>query len=102
MTVPDANHASIPLHLLYEEEFEQWRNSQNEASRNWAAVHGFKAERNKLLLLPPGACVPTHPTWLHEPFVFLSIAKPVLFCSQAVSHFNTTFELNLVAVNALN
>ncbi|HEY0942131.1 MAG TPA: leucyl aminopeptidase family protein [Steroidobacter sp.] len=47
MTTP-----SIPLHLLHEDDFEQWRTAQDEATRNWAATHGFKAERNKLLLLP--------------------------------------------------
>lgn len=52
MTAPDANTASIPLHLLYEEDFEQWRGAQDEAARNWAATNGFKAERHKLLLLP--------------------------------------------------
>lgn len=43
---------SIPLHLLHEDDFEQWRTAQDEATRNWASTHGFKAERNKLLLLP--------------------------------------------------
>ncbi len=43
---------SIPLHLLHEDEFEQWRAAQEEPVRNWAATHGFKAERNKLLLVP--------------------------------------------------
>lgn len=52
MTAPENSPASIPLHLLYEEDFEQWRDAQNEVARNWAAAHGFKAERNKLLLVP--------------------------------------------------
>ncbi|GFE83301.1 aminopeptidase [Steroidobacter agaridevorans] len=43
---------SIPLHLLHEDEFEQWRTAQDEPVRNWAATHSFKAERNKVLLLP--------------------------------------------------
>ncbi|MFC4307689.1 leucyl aminopeptidase family protein [Steroidobacter flavus] len=43
---------SIPLHLLHEDEFEQWRAAQDEPVRNWAATHSFKAERNKVLLLP--------------------------------------------------
>lgn len=47
MTTP-----SIPLHLLYEDDFEQWRSAQDEMTRNWAATCAFKAERNKLLLLP--------------------------------------------------
>lgn len=52
MTAPASTSGSIPLHLLHEDDFEQWRNGQNEAARNWAATNGFKAERNKLLLLP--------------------------------------------------
>jgi leucyl aminopeptidase len=48
----DVTTPSIPLHLLYEDDFEQWRAAQDETARNWAALHGFKAERNKLLLLP--------------------------------------------------
>lgn len=52
MTASDVTTASIPLHLLHEEEFEQWRATQDEPARNWAATHGFKGERNKLLLLP--------------------------------------------------
>jgi leucyl aminopeptidase len=43
---------SIPLHLLHEDDFEQWRAAQEEPVRNWAATHSFKAERNKVLLLP--------------------------------------------------
>lgn len=52
MTARDTTTASIPLHLLHEEDFEQWRGAQDEAAGNWAATNGFKAERNKLLLMP--------------------------------------------------
>ena len=52
MTVSNANHSSIPLQLLHEDDFEQWRATQDEPVRNWAATHGFKAERNKTLLVP--------------------------------------------------
>ncbi|HEY0684611.1 MAG TPA: leucyl aminopeptidase family protein [Steroidobacter sp.] len=52
MTASNSNHPSIPLKLLHEEDFEQWRAAQEEPVRNWAATHGFKAERNKLLLVP--------------------------------------------------
>lgn len=52
MTAPVPTSASIPLHLLYEDDFEQWRTAQSESARNWAATNGFKAERNRLLLLP--------------------------------------------------
>jgi leucyl aminopeptidase len=52
MTAPENSSGSIPLHLLYEDDFEQWRGAQNEMARNWAAANSFKAERNKLLLIP--------------------------------------------------
>ncbi|MBL8269841.1 leucyl aminopeptidase family protein [Steroidobacter sp.] len=52
MTATEVTTPSIPLQLLYEDEFEQWRSAQDEPVRNWAATHGFKAERNKILLLP--------------------------------------------------
>ena len=52
MTASNANHPSIPLQLLHEDDFEQWRAAQDEPVRNWADTHGFKAERNKTLLLP--------------------------------------------------
>jgi leucyl aminopeptidase len=52
MTAPENSPGSIPLHLLYEDDFEQWRGAQNEMARNWAVANGFKAERNKLLLMP--------------------------------------------------
>lgn len=52
MTAPDVTTPSIPLQLLHEDDFEQWRAAQDEPVRNWAATYGFKAERNKLLLLP--------------------------------------------------
>lgn len=52
MIAADVTTTSIPLRLLHEDEFEQWRAAQDEPIRNWAATHGFKAERNKLLLVP--------------------------------------------------
>jgi leucyl aminopeptidase len=46
---------SIPIHLLYEDDFEQWRAAQGEPTRNWIATNGFKAERTRLLLIPDAA-----------------------------------------------
>ncbi len=43
---------SIPIHLVYEDELERWRNAQPESTRNWVAANHFRAERHKLLLLP--------------------------------------------------
>src|SRR5687768_6896050 len=51
MTAPSTS-SSIPIHLLHEDDFEQWRHAQSEMARNWAATNGFKAERNKMLLVP--------------------------------------------------
>ncbi|MGH8178290.1 MAG: leucyl aminopeptidase family protein [Steroidobacter sp.] len=52
MTATDDHAGSIPIHLVYEDDLEAWRNSQPETSRNWAAANTFKAERNKLLVIP--------------------------------------------------
>ena len=52
MTASDVTTPSIPLQLLHEDDFEQWRAAQDEPVRNWAATYSFKAERNKLLLVP--------------------------------------------------
>jgi leucyl aminopeptidase len=52
MIASDVTTTSIPLQLLHEDDFEQWRTAQDEPVRNWAATYSFKAERNKLLLLP--------------------------------------------------
>jgi leucyl aminopeptidase len=43
---------SIPIHLLYEDDLESWRSSQNEATRTWLTFNGFKAERGKHLVIP--------------------------------------------------
>jgi leucyl aminopeptidase len=47
-----SNDASIPIHLLYEDDLEEWRGRQDEATRNWLSINSFKAERCKLLLVP--------------------------------------------------
>lgn len=43
---------SVPIHLVYEDDFERWRSGQSDATRNWIAANHFKAERHKLLLIP--------------------------------------------------
>jgi leucyl aminopeptidase len=48
----DAASASIPIHLLFEDDFEGWRGAQSEPSRNWIAANSFKAERGRWLLVP--------------------------------------------------
>ena len=52
MTSPDDRGGSISVHLVYEDEFEGWRNSQPDSARNWALANAFKGERNKLLVVP--------------------------------------------------
>jgi len=43
---------SVPIHLVHEEEFEQWRGAQPEHARNWLTANNFKAERQRMLLIP--------------------------------------------------
>src|SRR6185503_4666571 len=45
MTVHEERHGSIPIYLLYEDDLDQWRTAQDEATRNWSAANCFKAER---------------------------------------------------------
>lgn len=52
MFFTDDRSASIPIHLVDEERFEQWCAAQDEAVRNWVAANGFKGEKHKALLLP--------------------------------------------------
>ncbi len=43
---------SVPIHLVYEDELERWRDAQPETTKNWIAANHFRAERHKLLLIP--------------------------------------------------
>jgi leucyl aminopeptidase len=52
MTATDDPTGSVPIHLLYEDDFDGWRGARDEATRNWIAANGFKAERGKLLVVP--------------------------------------------------
>lgn len=52
MFFTDDRANSIPIHLVYEDDFEQWRGAQNEPARHWLTANSFKAERNKILLIP--------------------------------------------------
>lgn len=60
MTSTDDRRGATPIHLVYEDELDAWRDSQTENARSWANANSFKAERNKLLVIPdaqgkPGA-----------------------------------------------
>lgn len=54
MTVTEDSAGSIPLHLVHEDDFDRWRATQHELTQNWIATNGFKAERNKILVVPGG------------------------------------------------
>lgn len=52
MFFTDDHPASIPIHLVYENDLDAWRNAQSETARNWLSANAFQAERNKLLVIP--------------------------------------------------
>ncbi len=43
---------SVPLWLLYEDEIDAWRASQNATVAEWLAANNFKAEKHRVVLLP--------------------------------------------------
>ena len=47
-----ARPGSVPIHLVHEESFEEWRRTQDERTRNWLAANAFRGERHKVLLVP--------------------------------------------------
>ena len=52
MLTTDDHAGSIPIHLVYEEDFEAWRGTQEENTRNWLSANAFKGERSRLVLIP--------------------------------------------------
>ena len=52
MFFTDEQRASIPIHLVCEEDCEDWRSAQDEVTRNWLLANAFKGERGKLVLIP--------------------------------------------------
>ena len=52
MLTREAQPSSVPIHLVYEDEFERWSKGQDEVTRNWLATHNFKAERSKVVVIP--------------------------------------------------
>ncbi|MBC7983111.1 MAG: leucyl aminopeptidase family protein, partial [Candidatus Obscuribacterales bacterium] len=52
MFVRDHTAASIPIHLLFEEDYDAWRALQSVAAQNWLAQTLFRPERHKLGLIP--------------------------------------------------
>jgi hypothetical protein len=52
MFFTDDRPGAIPIHLVYEDRFEEWRAAQNDATRHWISANSFKGERHKIVLLP--------------------------------------------------
>lgn len=47
-----AHAGSVPIHLVYEDTFDEWRGALDAAARNWVAANAFKGERFKVVLIP--------------------------------------------------
>jgi leucyl aminopeptidase len=45
-------NSPVPLWLLYEDELDAWRAAQAQPARQWLIEQGFKAERQRVVLLP--------------------------------------------------
>ncbi len=45
-------HEAVPLHLVDEARLASWRDRQSADVQQWLAVNQFRAERNRLLLIP--------------------------------------------------
>ncbi len=43
---------SVPLHVLFDDQLDAWAQGQPAAARAWLKAASFRAERNKVLLLP--------------------------------------------------
>ncbi|HKE94854.1 MAG TPA: leucyl aminopeptidase family protein [Povalibacter sp.] len=52
MPTTDVPAGSVPIHLVYEDDFETWRGARDDATRNWLAANMFKAERMRVVLIP--------------------------------------------------
>ena len=51
----DSINSIIPIHLVYEELWNQWCAGQTVSARNWLETQGFRGERNKLIVVPDEA-----------------------------------------------
>lgn len=74
---------STPIHLLHEEDLEQWRAAQSDSARNWLSANHFKAERHRIVLLPDAqgrpACAAMglgRKSSSHEPYFWHGAALP--------------------------
>lgn len=52
MLTTEAHAGSVPIHLVHEETFEEWRNRQDAPGKAWLAANAFKGERLKSVLIP--------------------------------------------------
>ena len=46
---------SVAVHIVYEDQLESWLNGQADSARTWIRASGFKAEKNRVLLIPDAA-----------------------------------------------
>lgn len=56
MFFTDERPDAVPIHLVHEEDFSTWLAAQDHGTRNWLNATGFKAERQKLTLIPSSSC----------------------------------------------
>lgn len=52
MFFTDDRADSVPIHLVYEDDFDAWRGAQPAATQQWVTANSFKGERYKVLLIP--------------------------------------------------
>jgi len=54
MLTTDLHAGSIPVHVVCEDNFEDWHRAQDPVTRAWLATNAFKGERYKVVLIPKG------------------------------------------------
>jgi leucyl aminopeptidase len=47
-----AQPGSVPVHLVYEDAFEEWLGALDTSTRGWISANAFKGERYKVVLIP--------------------------------------------------
>ncbi len=48
----DSTKSVIPIHLIFEDDWERWRAQQQEVVSNWLAAQSFHGERGKVVTVP--------------------------------------------------
>lgn len=52
MLTATQHDSAISIHLVYEDDWDQWSSQQLESTRNWCHAQNFRGERSKLILIP--------------------------------------------------